>query len=70
MNDQNVATDAPAAEQGKTVNVTAIFRLSDAGQRDAVLRGKPAEAERFHRKQRRTRTVATTPATSSSARGT
>ena len=38
----NIATEAPAVEQGKTVNVTAFFRLSEAGQKAAVLAGLSA----------------------------
>jgi hypothetical protein len=42
MIETNTTTEAPAAEQGKTVNVTAYFRLDEAGQKAALLAGKSA----------------------------
>ena len=42
MIETNTTTETPAVEQGKTVNVTAFFRLNEAGRRAALLAGNSA----------------------------
>ena len=44
-NETSPTTEAPAVEQGKTVNATVYYRLSDVGQRAALVAGLSAARE-------------------------